>query len=74
MAPEEGGEVVLGPRLEPAREPAHGLPPEVGAAGLVPWQSPGEVLGLGLRSPSGAPGSRGLAGGASRGNFPPGDS
>ena len=32
---------MLGPRLEPAREPAHGLPPEVGAAGLVPWQSPG---------------------------------
>ena len=50
--PEEGGEVLLGPRLEPAREPAHGRPPEVGAAGLVPWQSPGEVLGLGLRSPS----------------------
>ena len=35
---------MLGPRLEPAREPAHGLPPEVGAAGLFSWPLPGEVL------------------------------
>ena len=67
---------MIGPRLEPAREPAHGLPPEVGAAGLVSWQSPGySGWDYGHRARGdGAPGSRGLPGGASRGNFPPGDS